>query len=113
MMPGKAHHMAMMAPGPDLPPGWTYNPSTFWQRGPIIALALFSFLPARYMAAFQLGHIESVWDPFFTTETVLLSDVSHAWPISDAGLGALAYLLEGLSGFWEGSGAGAPCHGWC
>jgi hypothetical protein len=40
MMPGRAHHMAMMAPGPDPPPGWTYNPSTFWQRGPIIALAL-------------------------------------------------------------------------
>jgi hypothetical protein len=39
MMPGKAHHMVMMAPGPDLPPGWSYNPSTWLQRAPPIALA--------------------------------------------------------------------------
>ena len=25
MMPGMGHHMAMMAPGPEVPPGWTYN----------------------------------------------------------------------------------------
>jgi hypothetical protein len=104
MMPGKAHHMAMMQPGPDLPPGWTYNPSTWWQRGPVIALALVSFLLARYMAAFQLGHVGSVWDPFFKpgTRAVLTSDVSRAWPVSDAGLGALSYLLEALSGFMGG-----------
>src|SRR5437870_4782059 len=29
MMPGMAHHVAMMEPGPDIPPGWTYNPSTW------------------------------------------------------------------------------------
>lgn len=101
MMPGKAHHMAMMAPGPDIPPGWTYNPSTWWQRGPIIALALVSFVLARYMGAYQLEHIDTVWDPFFVpgTAAILTSDVSRAFPISDAGLGALAYLIEALSGF--------------
>jgi len=101
MMPGKAHHMAMMQPGPDIPPGWTYNPSSWWQRGPIIALGVISFLIARYMTAYQLGHIDTVWDPFFTpgTAKILTSDVSQAWPVSDAGLGALAYLLEALSGF--------------
>jgi hypothetical protein len=26
MMPGMAHHMAMMQPGPEIPPGWTDNP---------------------------------------------------------------------------------------
>lgn len=104
MMPGRAHHMAMMAPGPDVPPGWRYNPSTFYQRGPIIALGVVSFFVARYMAAFQFEHIGAAWDPFFGngTEAILTSDVSRAWPISDAGLGAVAYGLEALSGFMGG-----------
>jgi hypothetical protein len=52
------------------------------------------------MAAFQFGHIDSAWDPFFGsgTERILDSDVSHAWPISDAGLGAAVYMLEALMG---------------
>ena len=101
MMPGKAHHMAMMQPGPDIPPGWTYNPSSWWQRGPIIALGIISFLIARYMTAYQLGHIDRVWDPIFEpgTAAILTSDVSRAWPVSDAGIGALAYMVESLSGF--------------
>lgn len=78
------------------PPGWSYNPSTAGQRIPIMFLGFLGFLAARYLAAFQLGHIESVWDPFFgqDTATVLTSDVSKAFPISDAGLGALTYLLD-------------------
>jgi hypothetical protein len=104
MMPGKAHHMVMMAPGPDLPPGWSYNPSTWLQRAPPIALAFFAFFAARYLAAYQLGYIGRVWDPFFSdgTRRVLESEVSRAWPISDAGLGALSYLLEALSGLMGG-----------
>lgn len=87
-------------PGPDIPPGWTYSPSTWLQRGPIIALAFVSFFMSRYMAAFQLGHIPAAWDPIFGkgTEVVLTSDVSRAFPISDAGLGAYTYLIEILSG---------------
>lgn len=90
--------MGMTMEGPAIPPGWSYNPSAWSQRAPIIGLALLSFLAARYMAAFQLGHISSAWDPFFDdgTERVLTSDVSRAWPISDAGLGALTYALEML-----------------
>lgn len=86
---------------PEIPPGWTYNPSTWLQRGPIIALAFVGFFIARYLAAYQLGHISAAWDPFFgdSSEKVLTSNVSKAWPISDAGLGALAYMLEALSGF--------------
>jgi hypothetical protein len=104
MMPGKAHHMAMMAPGPEIPPGWTYNPSSWLQRSPAIALALISFLAARYLAAYQLGYIHESWDPFFgkSTEHVLTSKVSRMWPVSDAGLGALSYLLEALSGYMGG-----------
>jgi uncharacterized membrane protein len=104
MMPGMGHHMAMMAPGPEVPAGWTYNPSSWLQRAPSIALAFVSFLLARYLTAFQLGHIQSVWDPFFGdgTRQVLESEVSKMWPISDAGLGALSYLLEALSGYMGG-----------
>lgn len=105
MMPGMAHHKVMMMPGPEVPPGWSYNPSTWWQRGPIIALAFVGFFISRYLAAYQLGHIPAVWDPFFAdgTRTILDSDVSRAWPVSDAGLGALAYMLEALSGYMGGA----------
>ncbi len=86
-------------PGPEVPPGWTYNPSTWAQRAPVIALATLSFFFSRYMAAFQLGHIPAAWDPLFGngTELVLTSDVSRAFPVSDAGLGAYTYVLELLS----------------
>lgn len=53
------------------------------------------------MTAFQLEHITSLRDPFFGsgTERVLTSDVSRAFPIPDAGLGAVAYMIEFLMGF--------------
>lgn len=92
--------MGMRMKGPEIPPGWSYNPSAWPQRAPVIALAFVSFLVARYMAAFQLGAISTAWDPFFGdgTERVLTSEVSKAWPISDAGLGAMTYMIEVLMG---------------
>jgi uncharacterized membrane protein len=99
MMPGM--DMRVMMDGADVPPGWSYNPSTWMQRAPIILLALVGFLASRYMAAFQLGHINTAWDPFFGegTRRVLTSDVSKMFPISDAGLGAVSYVIEILMGF--------------
>ncbi|MBI4266598.1 MAG: hypothetical protein HY657_19690 [Acidobacteria bacterium] len=93
MVPSHAHHEVMMTEGPDTPPGWSYNPSDWFQRGPIIAMALVGFFLSRYLAAYQLGHISYPWDPFFSdgTRRVLDSQVSKAWPISDAGLGAVSY----------------------
>jgi uncharacterized membrane protein len=93
--------MMMEMPGPEVPLGWSYNPSTWMQRAPILALALFSFFLARYMTAFQLGHITSAWDPIFGEGTVkvLGSELSKSFPISDGGLGAFVYLVELLSGF--------------
>ena len=90
-----------MLPGPDAPPGWSYNPSSWPQRAPIIALALVGFFLSRHMTAFQLEHITSLRDLFFGsgTERVLTSDVSRAFPIPDAGLGAVAYMIEFLMGF--------------
>lgn len=104
MMPSRAHHDVMMMPGPDTPPGWSYNPSGWIQRGPIIAMAFVGFFLSRYLAAYQLGHIPYPWDPFFGdgARRVLDSDISKAWPISDAGLGAVSYMIEALSGFMGG-----------
>jgi hypothetical protein len=92
-------------PGPDAPPGWSYNPSAWSQRAGIIALALVQFFIARHLAAYQLRHIAAPWDPFFGdgTRRVLDSDVSKAFPVSDAGLGAYTYLLEALAGFLGGT----------
>lgn len=96
--------MGMPMDGPELPRGWTYNPSSWAQRAPIIVLAAVGFFASRYMASYQLGHTSTAWDPFFGagtrgTQGVLDSEVSKMWPVSDAGLGAAAYLIEVLSGF--------------
>lgn len=103
MMPGMSPQ-AMMDQS-DLPLGWSYCPSTYVQRLPIIALGLVGFLIARVLTAYQLGYIDHVWDPFFTTpslkngtEFIITSNVSKAWPIPDAGLGAVSYLFEVLMG---------------
>jgi nucleoside-diphosphate-sugar epimerase len=86
--------------GPDAPPGWDYSPSSWNQRIPIIALALVGLFVSRYLAAFQLGHTDQAWDPFFGdgTERIITSSVSEAWPVSDAGLGAATYVLEIITG---------------
>jgi nucleoside-diphosphate-sugar epimerase len=90
--------------GPDIPPGWDYSPSAWMQRVPIIFLAFIGFYVSRYLAAYQLGHIGSAWDPYFGrgTETIITSDLSKAWPVPDAGLGAVTYALEILTGIIGG-----------
>jgi hypothetical protein len=90
-----------------MPPGWSYNPSSWVQRLPIIILALVGLYVSRYLAAYQLGHVPDVWDPFFSgsptdpqngTEEIITSPLSTAWPVSDAALGGYTYLLEILTG---------------
>jgi uncharacterized membrane protein len=103
MVPGMSHE-GMMDQS-TVPPGWTYSPSSWLQRLPIIALGFFGFLIARYLTAYQLGQIGAIWEPFFSggagkngTEFIITSDVSRAWPIPDAGLGAASYMIEALMG---------------
>jgi nucleoside-diphosphate-sugar epimerase/uncharacterized membrane protein len=92
--------------GPETPPGWSFNPSSWTQRLPIILLALVGLQISRMLAAYQLGHVDSVWEPFFAggpdpkngTEEIITSSVSQAWPVPDAGLGAFTYALEILTG---------------
>jgi nucleoside-diphosphate-sugar epimerase/uncharacterized membrane protein len=90
--------------GPDIPPGWDYTPSSWMQRIPIIFLAFIGLYVSRYLAAYQLGHIGQAWDPLFGTGTarIITSDISKAWPVPDAGLGAVTYLLEILTGIIGG-----------
>jgi hypothetical protein len=85
-------------PGPEVPPGWSYNPSSWPQRLPLLVLAVAGWFISRYLAAYQLGYIGWAWDPISGDGTVrvLTSDVSEAFPVSDAGLGAFAYTFEML-----------------
>lgn len=87
--------------GSAIPPEWNYNPSDWSQRIPISLLALAGFTMSGYLAAVQLGYTDRAWDPLFGdgTERVLTSDISRWFPVSDAGLGAVSYLLEALTGF--------------
>ncbi|WPP50035.1 SPW repeat domain-containing protein [Catalinimonas niigatensis] len=90
--------------GPNVPPGWSYNPSAWSERVPVIFFAWLGFFVARYMGAFQLEFINTIWDPFFGdgTRKVLTSDVSESFPISDAMLGAFSYILDILMGYAGG-----------
>lgn len=89
--------------GRHIPKGWSYNPSSYVQRLPVIALTVVAWFLARYLAAYQLGFIHTMWDPFFGHGTidVITSEISKSLPVPDAGLGAFAYTLEFLLG----------CHG--
>jgi nucleoside-diphosphate-sugar epimerase len=93
--------------GPYTPPGWSYNPSSWLQRMPIIILAVVGLEVSRYLAAYQLDHVSSVWEPFFEgslsnpkngTEEIITSYVSKAWPVPDAAVGGYTYALEILTG---------------
>ena len=97
----------MTQPSPDLDvhaPPFDRNPSAWSQRIPICLLAAVGFFISSYLALYQWGLIESVWDPIFgpQTEKVLDSNVSgkiEEWTrIPDAALGAVGYLSEVIFG---------------
>lgn len=90
--------------GGGAPLGWSFNPSAWGPRICTIFLAILSWFLSRYLSAYQLGYIETVWDPFFGSETikVLTSSVADFFPVSDAGLGAFGYSLEAFLG-WQGN----------
>jgi len=84
--------------GNAVPPGWSYNPSSWPQRFPVIFFGILAWFASRYLAAYQLGYIDTIWDPFFGDGTlrVITSDISRDFPVSDAGLGAFSYTLDVL-----------------
>lgn len=87
------------AADPSVPPGWDYNPSEWPHRLPVAGMAMLGFVIAAYLAAFQLGWINEVWEPFFGegSRRILTSPVSRLLPVSDAALGALGYLADAVS----------------
>ncbi len=103
LIPGMPNMILYMQHGKATPPGWSYNPSSWPQRAIMIALGFAGFIVSRYLAMFQLGYVDYIWDPFFGfsdgSRSVLDSDMSHAWPISDGGLGAVSYTFEFLMGY--------------
>lgn len=101
LIAGMPNMILYMKMGPAQPPGWSYNPSSWPQRWIMILLGFLGLLASRYLAMFQLGYIDTIWEPFFGNGTVnvLNSDMSHSLPVSDAALGALAYTFEFLMGF--------------
>ncbi len=79
-----------------IPPGWSYNPSSWPRRIPIASFAVIGWFISRYLAAYQLHYIDQMWDPFFGQGTldVITSAISKDFPVSDAGLGAFAYTID-------------------
>ena len=101
LIPGMPSMIRFMKMGEATPPGWSYNPSSWAQRSILIALGFAGWLVSRYLAAYQLGFISTAWDPFFGEGSVRVLDsaMSMSLPISDAGLGTIAYTFEFLMGF--------------
>lgn len=88
----------------ETPPGWSVNPSTWPQRLPIIGLALVGGTAATWLALYQHGVVEYAWEPFFGEGTRLIviesgfSRFFESWAIRDAGIGALGYLADAVTG---------------
>ncbi|HEY9677735.1 MAG TPA: vitamin K epoxide reductase family protein [Drouetiella sp.] len=101
LIPGTPGSGGKSLDGPDMPMQWTYNPSSWIRRWAGIALALVGFFISRYLAAHQLGYVSHAWDPFFGdgSDKVTGSAISRAFPISDAGFGSVAYVIEVMTGF--------------
>lgn len=84
------------------PRPWRYNPSRWGERWTIAGLALAAAAVSAYMAMYQYGLIDSVWDPFFGEQShqVLDSDISHRmarwFRMPDAALGAIGYVADAL-----------------
>ncbi len=85
--------------GVDAPP-FERNPSAWSQRVPIAVLAGVATVISTYMALFQWGLIDTVWDPVFGdgTRKVLTSEeakkMDHYLRMPDAAFGAWGYLSE-------------------
>ena len=84
----------------NVPPGWTYNPSSWRERLWLVVVALLGALVSGYLASYQWGLVPSVWEPWFESgsEQVLHSELSRVLPVPDAALGMLAFGLDAVTG---------------
>ncbi len=74
------------------------HPSARSHRRAVAILAATGLAIAAYLSLFELGVIDTVWDPVFGggSEQVLTSTLATSLPVPDAVLGMLAYLAEGV-----------------
>ncbi|PZR73886.1 MAG: hypothetical protein DLM52_10360, partial [Chthoniobacterales bacterium] len=72
------------------------NPSRWSARLPVAGLAAIGLGIASSLAAYQLGFVRQVWEPFFGdgSRRVLHSFVSTLLPVPDAAVGAAGYAAE-------------------
>lgn len=73
----------------DAPPGWSYNPSSWRERMPILVIGAIGFVLAAYLALYQYRGVATVGKPFFGrgSEIILNSPTSQFFPVSDVALG--------------------------
>lgn len=96
-------------PADDTPPGWDTNPSKWSQRLPIVVLAVIGTGVATYLTLFQIGTIDTIWEPFFgdgSRQILRHSGFSRFWErigLSDAALGAAGYLADAVTGVIGGT----------
>jgi uncharacterized membrane protein len=84
-----------------IPPGWSYNPSAWRERWPLIVLAAIGLLAALYTALSQLGVFPTMWDPFFggaSSYAVTHSAISRLLPVPDGVFGVIGYLCDLIFG---------------
>jgi uncharacterized membrane protein len=79
------------------------------RRPVIVLLALVGCGVATVLTLYQVGVLETIWEPFFGdgSRRVLTSALSEALPVPDAALGAVAYLAEAVL-----TGLGRPERPW-
>jgi uncharacterized membrane protein len=87
-------------PENEIPSGWSYNPSSWKHRIPLILVASIGVLIAIYLSLYQLRAFKHVWEPIFGngSRNVLNSSVSTLLPFPDAILGVLGYLTDIILG---------------
>ncbi|MGE5333420.1 MAG: vitamin K epoxide reductase family protein [Nitrososphaerota archaeon] len=81
----------------NIPPGWSYNPSAWRERRPLIALAVVGLGAALYTTLSQLGVVPAMWDPFFgsaSSYAVTHSALARLLPIPDGLLGVAGYVCD-------------------
>ncbi len=102
-------HVTVPPPDDDRPPGWDQNPSAWSERIPIVVLALVGLAASVWLALYQQEVVNSVFEPFFgdgTRQIVRESGFSkffERFPIGDATLGAIGYLLDAATGVIGGT----------
>ena len=90
-----------MAQDGSIPPGWTYNPSAWRERWPLIVLAAIGLFASLYIALTQVGVFPSMWDPFFgsaSAHAVTHSAIARLSPAPDGWLGVAGYVCDLIFG---------------